>query len=130
MQDATARRSSTPSCCTWPSRAHCIGCMCYGPASRAHSSRHRPDPDTVVFAADVQDGQHDRRRLGGPLGRMYNHAPADYVCPMCAFVSGHPEPGWSTHEDIVLEDDQVLALISSRWWPRNLGHVILVPKQR
>jgi histidine triad (HIT) family protein len=60
---------------------------------------------------------------------MYNHAPADYVCPMCAFVSGNPEPGWSIHEDIVLEDDQVLALISSRWWPRNLGHVILVPKQ-
>jgi histidine triad (HIT) family protein len=48
---------------------------------------------------------------------------------MCAFVSGHPEPGWSTQEDIVLEDDQVLALISSRWWARNLGHVILVPKQ-
>ena len=60
---------------------------------------------------------------------MYNHAPADYVCPMCAFVSGHLEAGGSTREDIVLEDDRVLALVSSRWWPRNLGHVILVPKQ-
>jgi histidine triad (HIT) family protein len=59
---------------------------------------------------------------------MYNHAPPDYRCPMCAFIDGQAQPPFNT-QDIVLQTDQVLAVISSRWWPRNIAHVVLVPKQ-
>ncbi len=59
---------------------------------------------------------------------MHNHAPANYLCPFCASAAGQEvEYNYTTADDIVLRTDQVTGFISSHWWPRNQGHVILIP---
>jgi histidine triad (HIT) family protein len=61
---------------------------------------------------------------------MYNHAPNDYRCPFCLIVSHQMDASIETNpEDIVLATDQVTAFISSRWWPHNPGHVIIIPNE-
>jgi histidine triad (HIT) family protein len=60
---------------------------------------------------------------------MYNHAPPDYHCPLCALVRGEADTEWSTLADIVLRQDRVFVLISAVWWPRNPGHVVVVPNE-
>jgi histidine triad (HIT) family protein len=57
---------------------------------------------------------------------MYNHEPADYRCPLCALAGGEPDD-LSTHDDIVFQDEQVVAFISLASWPKNPGHVIVIP---
>lgn len=59
---------------------------------------------------------------------MYNHIPQGYSCPFCNFVKGK-EDEWTTKEDIVYQNENVLAVISARWWINNPGHVIVVPKK-
>jgi histidine triad (HIT) family protein len=58
---------------------------------------------------------------------MYNHAPADYVCPFCAIVRGDYDGVYTTADDIVLHTAQVTAFIGAHWWPHNAGHVIVIP---
>jgi len=55
---------------------------------------------------------------------MYSHAPADYRCPVCQLVNGDPDP-----DDMVLQNDHVVAWISAHFWPRNPGHVVVMPRQ-
>ena len=57
---------------------------------------------------------------------MFNHEPAGYQCPFCRVVSGG-EDGMTSQHDIVLRTDRVMAMVSSRWWPNNRGHVLVVP---
>ena len=59
---------------------------------------------------------------------MYNHAPEDYVCPLCAIVAGTMERGpMFTPGDLVYIDGRVAALISAYQWPKNPGNVIVIP---
>lgn len=59
---------------------------------------------------------------------MYSHRPRDYQCPFCQIASGVERPGQGTKQaDIVYQNFEVTAFIASRWWPRNKGHVLVVP---
>ena len=59
---------------------------------------------------------------------MFNHAPAGYACPFCAIARGIERPGVHTvAADVVLRTDAVIAFVASHGWPRNPGHVIVVP---
>lgn len=57
-----------------------------------------------------------------------SHAPADYVCPFCLIAQGASDPRLLTvAPDIVYRDDLLTAFIGSGQWPRNPGHVIVIP---
>ena len=59
---------------------------------------------------------------------MYNHEPPDYNCPFCKVAAGlEDEASYTVASDIVLRTNLVIGFISSHWWPRNPGHVILIP---
>jgi histidine triad (HIT) family protein len=59
---------------------------------------------------------------------MYQHAPPDYDCPFCAIVAGLDAPlPHAQRSDVVLRAGGATAFISSRWWPNNAGHVLVVP---
>lgn len=60
---------------------------------------------------------------------MYNHAPANYRCPLCALGRGAPDGLTNSLADVVLRDEQVLAFVSPAWWPNNPGHVLVIPVQ-
>jgi histidine triad (HIT) family protein len=59
---------------------------------------------------------------------MHNHEPADYHCPMCLIASGG-EDSFTTQADIVRRTEHAMAFVSSRWWPNNHGHVLVVPTE-
>ena len=59
---------------------------------------------------------------------MYNHAPPGYRCPFCAVAAAlEADYCYTKTDDVVLRTDHVTGFISSHWWPRNPGHVILIP---
>lgn len=59
---------------------------------------------------------------------MYQHAPSGYDCPFCAIVAGRDAPPpYSREADVVLRAAGATAFVSSRWWPHNPGHVLVVP---
>lgn len=61
---------------------------------------------------------------------VYNHEPPDYSCPFCAVAAGQEsESVYTVAGDVVLRISQVIGFISSHWWPRNPGHVILIPSE-
>jgi histidine triad (HIT) family protein len=61
---------------------------------------------------------------------MYNHAPPDYDCPLCAIAQRTaPESSMFAPSDVVLQDADVLAMVSAFQWPRNPGNVVVVPMQ-
>ena len=57
---------------------------------------------------------------------MFNHEPADYICPFCTIIHGG-EGKHNSQQDIVYRDNDVVAFISPRCWPNNPGHIIIVP---
>ncbi|WBQ07064.1 HIT family protein [Kribbella sp. CA-293567] len=57
---------------------------------------------------------------------MFNHQPPGYDCPLCRVLSGG-EDSFTTQSDIVRRTDRAMAFVSSRWWPNNPGHVLVVP---
>ncbi|MGW1676066.1 HIT family protein [Saccharopolyspora sp. NPDC002376] len=57
---------------------------------------------------------------------MHNHEPPSYTCPFCVLLAGG-ETAINSQRDIVLRAELATALISPRWWPRNLGHVLVIP---
>lgn len=59
---------------------------------------------------------------------MFNHEPENYICPFCVLIRGD-EGKHNSQQDIVHRDNDVLAFISPRFWPNNLGHVIIVPNR-
>lgn len=50
---------------------------------------------------------------------MYNHQPDDYDCPFCRLE----EPGVV----VVHRAERASAIVSKHWWPRNHGHVLIIP---
>jgi histidine triad (HIT) family protein len=61
---------------------------------------------------------------------MYNHAPTQYVCPICLAIDGkETEETLIRQSDIVYNDELVTAFISSFFIGNNPGHVIIVPKK-
>ncbi len=60
---------------------------------------------------------------------MYNHAPADYICPFCLFAEGIEDaPVLSRAADIVYHDAEVMAILSIHWWLNNPGHAVVIPR--
>ncbi|RUQ87159.1 HIT family protein [Labedella gwakjiensis] len=55
------------------------------------------------------------------------HEPAGYPCPFCALLRGEPMTA-PRLEDVVAERERAVAFISPRWWARNTGHVLVVPR--
>lgn len=59
---------------------------------------------------------------------MHNHAPADYICPICLGVRGEvSDKTLLLAQDIVYKDNSCTAFINSFWIKNNPGHVIVVP---
>lgn len=59
---------------------------------------------------------------------MYNHAPADYKCPICLGNQGvENDDTLLKQSDLVYKDDLVSAYINSFWIESVEGHVIVVP---
>jgi histidine triad (HIT) family protein len=54
------------------------------------------------------------------------HAPPGYDCPFCRVLRGI-DTEKNTQNDIVWRDERTAALISPKWWPRNHGHVLVIP---
>lgn len=52
---------------------------------------------------------------------MHNHEPVGYDCPFCNFTPDRKP-------DVVHRDERVFAIISPRWWPRNAGHLLIIPR--
>jgi histidine triad (HIT) family protein len=59
---------------------------------------------------------------------MFNHEPEEYKCPFCLLIQGG-EGQNNSQSDIVYQDQHVTAFIAPRWWPRNIGHVLIVPNE-
>lgn len=59
---------------------------------------------------------------------MYSNAPEDYTCPFCLLAAGiENEHVSSRTSDIVYQDGEVMAFICAQQWPKNKGHVLIVP---
>ena len=59
---------------------------------------------------------------------MFNHAPENYICPICLAVKGiKSDDTWIVQNDIVYQDEVVMALVSSKFVKGNEGHVLVVP---
>nr|AKQ04966.1 histidine triad (HIT) protein, Hit-like protein involved in cell-cycle regulation [uncultured Microgenomates bacterium Rifle_16ft_4_minimus_954] len=77
----------------------------------------------------------------GPRGRrfepghpdlyfMFNHAPKNYRCPLCAIRDGiEGDFPYSKQADIFFKDEFITAIIASHWWPTNKGHVLIFPNE-
>ena len=61
---------------------------------------------------------------------MYNHAPANYVCPFCSLLQKQAnEYVLSVQNDIIYQDEQITAFIGSHQWPNNHGNVLIIPNE-
>ena len=59
---------------------------------------------------------------------MHNHAPADYICPVCLGINGEiSDKTLLLPQDIIYSDNFCTAFINSFWIKNNPGHVIVVP---
>lgn len=59
---------------------------------------------------------------------MYNHAPPDYRCPLCAIARDDIEQGpLFSPGDRIFASEEVYAMISAYQWPNNPGNVVVVP---
>jgi histidine triad (HIT) family protein len=62
-----------------------------------------------------------------------SHAPFGYECPFCNFIL-HVKEGEEhsssllKNSDLITESELSLAFCSAKWWPKNPGHVLIVPK--
>jgi histidine triad (HIT) family protein len=54
------------------------------------------------------------------------HAPPGYDCPFFRLVAGG-ETERSGPADVVLRVNGTTAFVAAKWWPRNPGHVLVVP---
>ncbi len=59
---------------------------------------------------------------------MFTHEPDQYTCPFCRLLAGADlGPTGSNQDDVIHRDDEVTALVASKWWPNNKGHVLVIP---
>ena len=54
------------------------------------------------------------------------HEPAGYACPFCRLLRGE-ETERNRLDDVVLRERATTAFVAPKWWPRNPGHVLVVP---
>ncbi len=59
---------------------------------------------------------------------MFNHEPPGYECSFCQIVRGE-DNDWNAQGDVVYRDERTCAFVNSMWWPRNEGHVLVVPTE-
>ena len=59
---------------------------------------------------------------------MHNHAPKGYDCFMCTYSKGD-DTDLCTQDDIVWQDERILAYVSPKWWPNISGNVIIIPRE-
>ncbi len=59
---------------------------------------------------------------------MYNHAPIDYICPLCQLAEGKGDKV-TDQDDVVFHDDLITAFIAGKWIVGNPGHVIIIPNK-
>jgi histidine triad (HIT) family protein len=58
---------------------------------------------------------------------MYNHAPPGYICPFCLLIRGIENPDTQLKQtDIVFQSAEATALMATRNWPNNPGHVLVI----
>jgi histidine triad (HIT) family protein len=57
---------------------------------------------------------------------LFNHEPPDYDCSFCQVVAGQDNE-WNVSTDVVYRSGHVTAFVNAMWWPRNKGHVLVVP---
>lgn len=55
---------------------------------------------------------------------MYNHEPADYVCPMCQISNGEIEKNL-----VMFKDDVATVFIAGKWWRTAPAHLIIIPNE-
>ena len=60
---------------------------------------------------------------------MYNHAPKDYICPLCQIAKGESTTLGLQEDAVIFRDELVTAFVAGKWWRLNPGHVIIVPNQ-
>jgi histidine triad (HIT) family protein len=61
---------------------------------------------------------------------MYNHAPENYICPLCLAVEGIENDNTLVKQsDIFFRDDLITAFISSFLVGKNPGHIIIIPNK-
>ena len=61
---------------------------------------------------------------------MYNHAPPGYVCPFCLLVRRMENPDTQLKQtDIVFQTTEATAVMATRKWPNNPGHVLIIPNR-
>lgn len=59
---------------------------------------------------------------------MHNHAPVDYVCPICLGVDGsESDKTLIRKSDVVFRDDDVMVFVASYFIKGSEGHLIVVP---
>jgi histidine triad (HIT) family protein len=59
---------------------------------------------------------------------VQSHASPGYDCPFCRLLLG-VETERNRLDDIVWRDESTTAFISPRWWPKNHGHVLVIPNE-
>ena len=59
---------------------------------------------------------------------MHNYEPKDYNCPFCRLARGENDD-INKQEYIVFEDKNTFAYVSPKWWVRNPGSVLVIPKK-
>lgn len=57
----------------------------------------------------------------------YSHEPSGYNCPFCRLARGE-EDAINSARFVVCADDATLAFVAPKWWARNPGHVLVVPR--
>ena len=60
---------------------------------------------------------------------MYNHAPADYVCPLCQIAKGEDTTKGNQENSVVYRNDKVTAFIAGVFQRSDPGHVIVIPNE-
>jgi histidine triad (HIT) family protein len=57
---------------------------------------------------------------------MYNHAPENYICPLCQIARGEVTSRGSQEEAVIFRNRHITAFIAGCWWRTNPGHVIII----
>ena len=60
---------------------------------------------------------------------MYNHAPADYICPLCQIYRGEPTEKGDSEPDVIFRNQIITVFIAGKWVRSNPGHVVIIPNQ-
>ena len=61
---------------------------------------------------------------------MFSHAPPGYICPFCLLAQGREDlHSQLTQADIVFQTADTTAVMATRKYPNNAGHVLIIPNE-